>query len=171
LSSERPLTPTSYIVLGLVEATGRATPYEIKQGVAASVGNLWSVPHSQVYAEPARLASGGYLVEEREAEGRRRRSYELTGKGREALARWRSEPTAALPELRDPALLKVFFGADPAAVARAQLPAHEAKLREYEALRAALGDDPGGRGPALTLEAGIAHERVWIEYWRGLAGP
>jgi len=32
------LTPTSYIVLGLIDACGEATPYELKQMVAAGVG-------------------------------------------------------------------------------------------------------------------------------------
>ena len=67
------LTPTSYIVLGLLEAAdGEATPYDLKQAVAASVGNFWSIPHSQLYAEPERLARAGYLTEERETHGRRR---------------------------------------------------------------------------------------------------
>ena len=164
------LSPTSYIVLGLLERAGRATPYDLKAAVGAGVGNLWSVPHSQVYAEPARLARGGYVREERETGGRRRRTYELTAAGREALSTWRAEPTAVLPELRDPALLKLFFGADPATVAREQAGAHEAKLIEYAERRAAIAEDPALRGPALTLDAGIAHERVWIAYWRALAG-
>lgn len=163
------LSATSYIVLGLLESAPGATPYELKQAVAASVGNLWSVPHSQVYAEPQRLARGGYVREERERSGRRRRRYELTAAGRRALAAWRAEPTAALPDLRDPALLKVFFGGDAAAIGRVQLDAHRAKLAEYEELRAAIGEDPALRGPALTLDAGIAHERVWVDYWKRLA--
>ena len=53
------LTPTSYIVLGLLEAAGEATPYDLKRAVGTSVGNFWSLQHSQLYAEPARLASAG----------------------------------------------------------------------------------------------------------------
>jgi DNA-binding PadR family transcriptional regulator len=164
------LSPTSYIVLGLLERAGRATPYDLKQAMGVGVGNLWSVPHSQVYAEPTRLARGGLVREERETTGRRRRTYELTAAGRAALRAWRAQPTGALPELRDPALLKLFFGAEPEIVAREQVGAHEAKLAEYLGRRAQLGDDPALRGPALTLEAGIAHERVWVDYWRELAG-
>lgn len=170
MSSDVALTPTSYIVLGLLEAAGRSTPYELKQAVADRVGNMWSVPHSQVYAEPERLSRAGLVREQREQTGRRRRRYELTAKGRRALEAWRAEGTAALPELRDPSLLKLFFGADPAVVARRQVAAHEAKLAEYEALHATLAGEPAARGPALTLEAGIAHERVWVDFWRRLAG-
>lgn len=162
------LTPTSIIVLGLLEHAGEATPYDLKAMVAASVGNFWSVPHSAVYAEAQRLATAGYLKERRESAGRRRRIYTLTEHGLHALAQWRAEATAELPELRDLALLKVFFGADPARIAAAQLAAHRAKLAHYEALRAA-DDGRGPRGPALTLEAGIGHEHEWIDYWQRLA--
>jgi PadR family transcriptional regulator AphA len=162
------LTPTSYVVLGLLERAGASTPYELKGLVATSVGNFWSIPHSQLYAEPKRLADAGYLTERREQGGRRRRVYELTGKGRTALEEWRAQATRDLPELRDLALLKIFFGADPAVVAREQLAAHREKLAEYEALREALGDDPELEGPARTLEAGIRHEREWVRYWAAL---
>ena len=48
------LTQTSYVVLGLVEQAGEATPYDLKQIVAATVGKFFSIPHSQLYAEPER---------------------------------------------------------------------------------------------------------------------
>ena len=162
------LTPTSYVVLGLLERAGPTTPYELKGLVAASIGNFWSIPHSQLYAEPERLARAGYLSERREESGRRRREYSLTPAGRAALRDWRAEPTRQLPELRDLALLKLFFGADPKAIAPDQLAAHRQKLAEYEALREALGDDPELAGPARTLEAGIRHEREWVAYWEAL---
>lgn len=163
------LTPTSYIVLGLVEGAGRATPYELKQMVAASVGNFWSVPHSQLYTEPERLVGGGHLEREQEPGGRRRKRYVLTDRGREALARWRAEPAPPdLPELRDPALLKLFFGADPATFAAAQRDAHAEKLAAYEALAA---EDPGDgpRGPWRALRAGLAHERESLRFWDEIA--
>lgn len=163
------LTPTSFIVLGLLERSGEATPYELKAMVAASIGNFWSVPHSALYAEPERLVAAGHLEERRERGGRRRRIYSLTEHGRQALDRWRAELTADLPELRDLALLKVFFGADPRAIGPAQVEAHAAKLAHYEALRASDAGT-GARGPWLALDAGIGHEREWIAYWRRLAG-
>ena len=162
------LTPTSYVVLGLLEAAGPSTPYELKAAVAAGLGNFWSIPHSQLYAEPARLAGAGLVSEKRERGGRRRRVYGLTAAGRKALDAWRAEPARVLPELRDLALLKVFFGADPAVIAPEQLAAHRAKLAEYEALRAALAEGESAGGPARTLEAGIAHEREWVRYWKRL---
>ncbi|MDQ3609803.1 MAG: PadR family transcriptional regulator [Actinomycetota bacterium] len=163
------LTATSFIVLGLLERAGEATPYELKRLVAGSVGNFWSVPHSQLYAEPERLAGAGLLSERRETEGRRRRLYSLTEAGGDALDAWRREPPQALPELRDPGLLKLFFGADARALAAVRRDAHRAKLAEYEARRALDAGD-GPRGPWQALDAGIAHEREWVSFWARLAG-
>lgn len=158
------LTPTSYIVLGLVELSGQATPYEMKQATAASLGNFWTVQHAQFYTEPQRLAEAGLLVEEREEGGRRRKRYRLTEAGHAALQDWRSEPTDELGELRDPGLLKLFFGAAPVPLAEAQLRAHREKLAAYERMRE-LSAGRGPAGPLATLEAGIAHEREWVRFW------
>ena len=162
------LTPVSYIVLGLVREAGEATPYDLKRMVADGVGHMWSVQHAQLYSEPERLAAGGLLSERREEGGRRRRRYRLTAAGRVALDAWLGEPARETGELRDPGLLKVFLGADPARVAPGRLEHHRRTLVEYEAHLAAAGPGPVS-GPLLTLQAGIAHERVWIEFWSSLA--
>src|ERR1700748_958533 len=109
MSSELRLTPTSYIVLGLLDAAGEATPYDLKQAVGMSLGNFWSLPHAQLYAEPERLQAAGLLRERRERGGGRRRHYKLTPSGRRALRAWLAEPTEELTELRDLSMLKIFF--------------------------------------------------------------
>ncbi len=162
------LTPTSYIVLGLLERAGDSTPYRLKQLVAGSVGYFWTLQHAQLYTEPERLAKAGYLTEERERGGRRRKLYKVTDKGRRALEEWRAEATDAIPELRAPALLKLFFGADPAALAPLQIEAHRRKLAEYEAICDSMPDSVP-EGPRLALDAGIASSRQQIEWWRRLA--
>jgi PadR family transcriptional regulator AphA len=163
------LSAVSYVVLGFVEWAGEATPYRLKQLVAASVGNFWTLQHAQLYTEPERLAKAGYLTEKRERGGRRRKVYTVTDKGRRALERWRVEPTDAIPELRAPALLKLFFGADPGTLAPLQIEAHRRKLAEYEAIRDSMADDVP-EGPRLALDAGIATARQQIEWWEGLVG-
>jgi DNA-binding PadR family transcriptional regulator len=161
------LTPTSFIVLGLLDAEpepGEMTPYDLKQRMAVSTDNFWSTPHAQVYREPERLAAGGYATERREDTGRRRRFYTITERGRAALDTWRHEAPDEAPELRDPGVLKVFFGADPAVVAQHQLAVHRAKLEEYEELRGAVA----GAIPPQQLRAldfGIAFERSIIALW------
>lgn len=168
MSSEIRLTPTSYIVLGLIEAAGEATPYELKQVVAAGLGDFWSIQHAQLYSEPERLTAAGYLAERREQGGRRRRHYKLTPTGRQALRDWLKEPTADLAELRDPGLLRLFFGGEPKLLSEAQLPVHRKKLSDYEALLAQLGAD-APEAIRLPLEAGIGHEREWVRFWSKLA--
>jgi DNA-binding PadR family transcriptional regulator len=186
---ETRLNGTSYAVLGLVRYFGRATPYELKRLIAESVENFWPVPHTTFYAEPARLAEAGYLTEEQEPAGRRRKLYELTDKGRAALEEWVADTDVSPPQLRDEAVLKVFLGADPVRVFAHRLEWHRAKLRELEgyleevtaALAAASGPGPGGREPGpdrqslegarASLIGGAAFHRMHIELIeRGLAG-
>jgi PadR family transcriptional regulator, regulatory protein AphA len=176
VSEEMRLSAVSYVVLGFVDWAGEATPYRLKQLVARSVGNFWTLQHAQLYTEPERLAKAGYLTEERERGGRRRKLYKITDKGRRALADWRAEPTDAIPELRSPALLKLFFGADPAKVAPLQVEAYRRKLAEYEVIRDSMPESVP-EGFRLALDAGIASTRQQIEWWRqfvandGQSGP
>lgn len=157
-------------MLGLLRLGGPATPYDLKQRVAGSVGNFWSVPHSQLYSEPDRLVERGLASVEREVGGRRRKSYSITAAGEQAVDRWVADPPTDLGELRTPALLAVFFGSDPVEIAATQLPLHRAKLAEYEQLiavgRAAGPNAPPG--PLLTLQAGVLTERAWIAYWTAI---
>jgi PadR family transcriptional regulator AphA len=162
------LTPTSFIVLGLIERAGESTPYDLKRAVAATVGNFWNVQHAQLYSEPERLAAAGLLSEHREQGGRRRRHYSITAAGSEALDAWRQTEPDRTYELRDLGLLKLFFGADPATVARAQLALHRKHLAYLESLQTLdRGDDR--RGPWLALDAGLVHERTSIAYWEAVA--
>jgi DNA-binding PadR family transcriptional regulator len=163
------LTPTSYIVLGLLELAGESTPYALKQLVAASVGHFWTLQHAQLYTETERLAAAGYVTESREPGGRRRRLYALTDRGREALQAWRDDPASERAELREPSLLKLFFGADARRLAEVQLPAHRAKLAEYEGIRDGMADEISN-GPRQALDMGIRHEREFVRFWEDLAG-
>ena len=160
------LSNTSYVVLGLVEVCEPATPYDLKRLAQISVFNFWAVPHTQLYGESERLASAGLLDEQREQTGRRRRVYRLTASGREALDQWREESQFEPLEFRDPGLIKIFFGADPAMIAPAQLAGHERQLREYEELYATK---PMAEGMRTALELGIALEREFVNFWRRLA--
>jgi len=163
------LTPTSYIVLALVRQAGEATPYALKQMAAATVGNFFSIPHSQLYAEPDRLAGGGYLRVRREQGGRRRKHYSLTKKGEDALSEWLDRPTGELYELRDPGLLKLAFGSDAGALARAQLPVHEERLEHFQTILRVLETSGVSAEQRLVVEAGIGHEREYIRFWRKVA--
>jgi PadR family transcriptional regulator AphA len=169
------LTPTSYIVLGLLNQAGETTPYRLKQMVDASVGHFWSLHRSQLHAEPARLARAGYLRERQEPDGRRRKRYTLTDRGKEALAVWVATPTEQFTELRDLAFLKLFFGTDPSAQANAKLTVLRPLLETYETMLAAARSDgrftgDAQRGPLRTLQAGIDQTRSAIGTWERIAG-
>lgn len=164
---ERVLSPTSFIVLGLL-ARAPGTPYDLKTRVSFGLGNFWTVQHAQLYTETARLAKEGLLNEQRESEGRRRKTYSITKAGTEALREWLALPVNELAELRDLALLKVFFGADPLMIATGQLEAHRAKLTEYEALREDLRDAEIPEGARVALRAGIVHEHEFVKFWSSL---
>jgi PadR family transcriptional regulator AphA len=167
---ELKLTPTSFIVLGLLDAAApdEATPYDLKRAMALSVDNFWSTPHAQVYREPERLAAGGYLTERREETGRRRRFYAITDRGRAAVQEWRARMPDELPEMRVPGVLKLFFGADPVVLAQNQIEMLEAKLAESRALRAELLAVIAP-GQLRALDLGIAMYEAMIEIWRTTA--
>lgn len=170
------LTPTSYVVLGLLSLGGPATSYDLKQAVAASVGHFWSFPHTQLYTEPRRLAGLGLVDEEQEPGGRRRRTYTLTDDGRAALDAWLAEPVTGDLELRDVGLLQLFLHTeeDPAAIARlaaVQADAHRETLSTYRDMEAAAeGSGAGDTPQAAALQLGLAIERAYVAFWDDLAG-
>jgi PadR family transcriptional regulator, regulatory protein AphA len=163
MSSPR-LSETSYIVLGLLELAGEGTPYDLKQAAGISTNNFWTIPHTQIYTECARLADAELLTEKREQSGRRRRLYSLTAAGRERLEQWRSEPSTDAYELRDASTLKLFFGGDPATLAASQVEAHGRQLAAYQQLLAHKEHLPGGQ--LLALECGIGHELESVRFWQ-----
>ena len=172
-----PLTPTSYLVLGLLEREGPSTPYELKRHVAATIGHIWSFPHALLYKEPARLAALGLLSEERELIGRRRRLFTITPAGREALRIWLGRPAQHPTELRDLALLQLFFSdlestAVTLALADEQLDLHQRRLASYEA---DLVRESPTAGPTterwrdVTGRMAVLYERAAIEFWGQVA--
>ncbi len=164
----RPLDETSYVVLGLLELAEPATPYDLERVARLSTVRFWTIPHSRLYSECARLAEEGLLTEEREQTGRRRRIYRLTESGCEALKAWRADPASVHDEVHSVGLLKLFLGADPAMLAAVYLPEHEERLRKFEALREVSLDLDPPRGGMLALEAGIGFQRESVRFWKSL---
>ncbi len=166
-----PLTPTSYVVLGLLALLGPSTPYDMERWVDGSLGHFWSVPRSQLYGEPARLTAAGLLAESREQTGRRRRTFALTDAGRAALQAWLGTPDGQVAEIRDLGLLKLFFGSaaarpdDVTRSAAAQVGAHAAQLALYEQLTEVV-EDPH---VAATLRLGVAYEQAAVAFWSSVA--
>lgn len=168
MSREINLTVPSYVVLGLVNAIGEATPYQMKRMASISLDNFRAVRHAQLYSEPDRLAKAGYLSVKCEDGGRRRKHYQITPAGSKALATWLAEPAERVSELRDEAVLKIFFGAEPIDAAEQRVILHEQKLAEYERLLQDVGPWMT-EGQRLSLRAGIEVEKHWITIWQAIA--
>ena len=56
------LTTPSYLVLGLVDMLGEASPYALKQAAADYVAPFWSLPHTQIYVQGDKLVEAGLLL-------------------------------------------------------------------------------------------------------------
>jgi PadR family transcriptional regulator AphA len=163
------LTTTSHVVLGLVAARQPITSYEMKRNVARSIGYFWPFPHSQLYAEPARLVGLGLLEDDVEATGRKRRRFRITEAGQLALSRWLAEPASEPAEIRDLGMLKLFFGSqarreDLVALATEQHLAHQRRFEEYQALHDAV-HHAATRWELATLEIGTRYEHMATEFW------
>ena len=176
------LTPTSYLVLGLLAREGPSTPYDLEGHVRATLGNFWSFPHTLLYSEPSRLAGLGLVGEEREDAGRRRRVFAITATGRAALKAWLDTPADEPTELRDPGLLQLFFAdlasaASRVRLAEQQLAIHRTKLAGYrEDLRLERQVGGSGRGQRTvehwrgeTLPMGIRYEGAAVDFWADVA--
>ena len=127
-----------------------ASPYDLKLAAAMGVGQFWSLPHTQLYAECGRLAEAGLLVGAARGIGAGAASTGSTRRVRRPSSAGARSPPGELYELRDAGLLKLFFGADPKKLAPQQLEAHEEKLREYEAQLRAMPPDDGARRGSFT---------------------
>ena len=159
---------SSPVVLALVERAGSASAREIRDLASAEIGYFWAMQHTHFPSQPQRLAALGYLVDRNGGDPRRAR-YALTERGREALERWRAEPTSERPVVRDDALLRIFFGADSHRIALAQHKARSERLAQYEELVAAYPAD-GPPGPREVLELSIEFERAAVEVWERRLG-
>jgi DNA-binding PadR family transcriptional regulator len=178
MMSTKRLTPTSYLILGLLAREGPATAYELERHVAATLGQFWSFARTLLYSEPGRLAAQGLVTETREAGGRRRRVFEITNAGMSALTTWLDQPSSEPTELRDLGLLQLFF-TDLAPhearlrLAEQQLAIHAAKLLAYEeeerGERRSRVDQKGQRTVehwrGETLRMGLLYEAAAVEFW------
>lgn len=140
--------------------------YEIKAFVDKSTSFFFSAGFGSIYPELKRLREAGLIAGTDEPTGDRRRvTYKLTSAGEDALQRWLGSEPAPI-ELRDEALLQVFFAETPvraAAALQSKAAVHAdagKRLAEMEERVAAL-DNPY---PHLTLQNGLAYNRSMQEW-------
>ena len=163
------LTPTSYIVLGLLQFAGESTPYRLKQLVAGSVGYFWTLQHAQLYTEPERLAKGGYVTETREETGRRRKLYAITAEGHARARRVAHRDHERARRAARARAAEAVLRRRPGAARRRAAAGQPRRLAEYEP-----HPRPDGRRGAARASAGararMRVERETIAFWEELAG-
>lgn len=168
------LSPTSYVVLGLIDLRGPSTPYELETAVQKSVEYFWKFPHSQLYREPDRLAASGHLTVDQEAGGRRRKVFSITAHGRDALHAWLNRPVDDVFEMRDEAVLQLFFSDQLPAAAIVELAKHEIalyqqRLEQYAQI-ASLELPRHGRDRRMApLRLGVKLAEAFREFWEEIA--
>jgi PadR family transcriptional regulator AphA len=102
------LTPTSYVILGLLALRSWST-YELAQQMRRSIPYYWPRAESHIYEEPKKLVDHGLATATREYAGRRPRTvYGITDEGRQALRHWLGQPGRA-PVVEFEGLVKVLF--------------------------------------------------------------
>ena len=168
------LSPVSYLVLGLIGLRGASTPYQLKRAASRSINYFWPFPHSQLYGEPGRLAAAGLLSEEREEAGRRRKLYSLTPLGKQALENWLATPPGVIFEMRDMAVLQLFFGEFTSEETIVRLAEDQVRLyRERLAVYRTIADQyhraPMSQRRMAPLELGIRMAQACIDFWSDIA--
>ena len=165
------MSPLGGALLGLLTNCAMSG-YEHTKVFDATLRNVWSAQHSQIYPELARLLGDG-LIEKVESGPRRRKRYATTAAGREALVDWLRDRHAQMGPARDEGLLRAFFlglldsgEAEDLLLRRAEL--HRRRLEAYEAEAAnGLQIDPDGVWTGgLVLELGIRYEQMMLEWTR-----
>jgi PadR family transcriptional regulator, regulatory protein AphA len=168
------LGDSSQAVLVVIALRGPSTAYDVKRALVRLAGEYWSAPHTQVYRECARLAAAKLLEEEVEQTGRRRRVYELTAAGRDAVTRWVREPTDASMEIRDVASLKLFAAElstpdDVRALAERQVASYRRRLATLEAIEERFGGRPEIASRLRNVAMGRAVYHAALAFWEGVA--
>jgi PadR family transcriptional regulator AphA len=164
------LGPPAYVVLGMI-GLGARSGYEIKQMVELSIRFFWTISQAQIYPSLETLERTGLITGRAEPRGKRpRRVYEITEQGKAELERWLSHDEPIPFELRDIALVKLFFAE---AMDREQALALLARVKERSEQQIAtlrhiepaaeLVDQQGNPSPLLTLRMGVAFHQAMID--------
>lgn len=99
----------AYAILGMLRL-GARSGYEIRRAAEASTQFFWAFSAPQIYTDLKRLEGAGLVAGRSAPRGERKRKlYELTPAGEEALHEWLLEPGELPFLMRDLGLLKLFF--------------------------------------------------------------
>jgi PadR family transcriptional regulator AphA len=103
------LTTFSYVILALV-GEGGAGAHDLVESRRRAGSPYWFTSTRNMYAEPKRLAALGYLsASEEPGRTHPRTVYRLTGRGKEALREWVTQPTP-FPRIQSEAPVRLVAG-------------------------------------------------------------
>lgn len=164
------LSKSDYVVLGMV-GLGASSGYEIKRLVGLSIRFFWTISPAQVYPSLVKLESAGLLAGREDPQGNRpRRVYTRTSPGTEVLRDWLTDDEAMPFELRDIAMVKLFFADALTAAEASELLGRvrsrsEERTATLEAIRpqAETSATEGNVHPLLALEMGVAYHQAIVE--------
>lgn len=167
------LANSAYTILAML-SNGPKTGYEIKAKFDQATRFFWAASYGQIYPELRRLAEIGLVEGADKTQGKRvRTEYTITEAGHEALLEWLRRP-AVTCELRDEALLKVFFAdelepGEALVLVRAMEADRRATLAELHAIAQTIGHELDPFKHAV-LEYGIGlfeHAIAWCQRMAG----
>ena len=165
-----------HALLGFINY-GPMTGYEIKKFFDTSVAHFWNAELSQIYPALKGMESDGLVEMQVDVQDDRpnRKVYSITEDGRDELRRWLAQP-AEPEQIREPLLIKVFFGAslpkeDLVNILQNQVEQHRQYLRNLEQGGAMIGKFAGAIGLErdavfwnLTIDAGMKICRAEMEW-------
>lgn len=174
-----PVSTLGFALLTLL-ARGPATGYALRKQLRQPIGYFWTARHSQIYRELALLADAGHIVAS-EGHGpgpRAKKTYTITGTGRQALADWLPEPPDYQP--RSELVLKAYGvgSGDPRLMAQMYQATADAADEQARIWRAELegmaeqghGDPSHPRfGNYAVLKMGVASQQVTHDWAAWLA--
>ncbi|OYD69959.1 PadR family transcriptional regulator [Rhodococcus sp. OK302] len=107
--AQRDLTPTSYMILGLLTSKDWSA-YEIAEQVGRGVAEIWPSADRQRYNAPKLLVERGLVTATTVTKGtqRSRTVYSITDEGRTALSDWLATQTTP-PALQFEGMIRVIF--------------------------------------------------------------
>ena len=146
--------------------------YDIRQLFAQSVSHFWDESYGQIYPMLKALHADGLVSPVKRPRDSRRIAYQITERGRAALAGWLSEPVDPVPG-RNEILLKLFFIREAPPKTAKKLLAnyrdrHKELLARYTAISARLkADYPDNSNLSswlVTLSFGSHVSRALLEW-------
>lgn len=159
----------AYVILGfLAKSSEPLSGYDIKQWIDTSVRFFFAASFGQIYPELKKLEAAG-LVEgvPNATGGRARTEYTITEAGHVELRAWLMQSEARL-EMRDQAILRIFFSGD---LTKAQRLTKLKELRaerlaSYETLKEvhAMTRDVISDMPDLVLDYGLGLHQYVIDW-------